>query len=280
MNGRRSAIRISTIPKVQTMVAPVGRSSSSERNTPSALTSVPIVQPIARRGPTCSEEAFRRGNQPAERESGVVNPVFALGQILHHQGTVDPGQHVVVQRIHLPECRPHLSRAQLQIARKRREGDVAFLRLDPLFAEGQEEVSARVRIDHFLEPHFALVHFERGRGTVGRVADSSHKVADHRNIGVQRFGRGSPRAAERWTAPLPRCIGIPSSHVAQHYKRRPEAIPGFVPQARGRTECLQRAGKLGLTYLARERRTRQTNKKARRNGPLLVVRIGRSPKRD
>src|SRR5207245_5895623 len=44
----------STPPKVQTIVAPVGRSQSTERYTPSAETSVPIVQPIARRRPMVS----------------------------------------------------------------------------------------------------------------------------------------------------------------------------------------------------------------------------------
>src|SRR5262249_55800744 len=51
---RSAAITISTRPNVQTMVAPVGRSILRERYTPSAETSVPIVQPIARRGPMFS----------------------------------------------------------------------------------------------------------------------------------------------------------------------------------------------------------------------------------
>src|SRR2546422_8178557 len=45
MNGRASAIRIRKMANVQTMVAPVGRSIFSERYTPSADTSVPMVHP-------------------------------------------------------------------------------------------------------------------------------------------------------------------------------------------------------------------------------------------
>jgi hypothetical protein len=44
-------MRIRTRPNVHTIVAPVGRSTLRERYTPSADTSVPIDQPIARRFP-------------------------------------------------------------------------------------------------------------------------------------------------------------------------------------------------------------------------------------
>src|SRR5436190_10000006 len=51
---RNAAITISTRPNVHTIVAPVGRSICSDRYTPNADTSVPIVHPIARRGPMFS----------------------------------------------------------------------------------------------------------------------------------------------------------------------------------------------------------------------------------
>ena len=44
-----------TMPKVQTMAAPVGRSSWTERKMPSAETIVPMLHPMARRRPMCSE---------------------------------------------------------------------------------------------------------------------------------------------------------------------------------------------------------------------------------
>src|SRR5437667_10225086 len=50
-SGLAAAISASTTPNVQTMVAPVGRSSCSDRYTPSADTIVPIDQPIASRLP-------------------------------------------------------------------------------------------------------------------------------------------------------------------------------------------------------------------------------------
>ena len=43
-------MQTSTRPKVQTIVGPVGRSRITERYTPRADATVPIVQPIARRG--------------------------------------------------------------------------------------------------------------------------------------------------------------------------------------------------------------------------------------
>ena len=45
---------IRTRPKVHTIVAPVGRSRRSDKYTPSAETTVPIVQPMARRRPMVS----------------------------------------------------------------------------------------------------------------------------------------------------------------------------------------------------------------------------------
>jgi hypothetical protein len=53
-NGRTAAMMTSTTPNVHTMVAPVGRSSTSDRYTPSADTTVPIVHPMARRRPIVS----------------------------------------------------------------------------------------------------------------------------------------------------------------------------------------------------------------------------------
>lgn len=51
INGRMSAITMSTSPNVQTMAAPVGRSNCTEKYIPSAETKRPITQPIARREP-------------------------------------------------------------------------------------------------------------------------------------------------------------------------------------------------------------------------------------
>src|ERR1019366_2627598 len=55
---RTRAMAIRTMPNVHTMVAPVGRSICSERYTPSAETSVPMVQPMARRGPILSAKSM------------------------------------------------------------------------------------------------------------------------------------------------------------------------------------------------------------------------------
>ena len=50
---------------MQTMVAPVGRSIFRERPTPSADTTVPIVQPMAKRGPFGVEHRTCAGRQSA-----------------------------------------------------------------------------------------------------------------------------------------------------------------------------------------------------------------------
>src|SRR5437588_12683710 len=47
-----------TAPNVQTIVAPVGKSSATEKYTPNAETSVPIVQPIANRFPMWSANSI------------------------------------------------------------------------------------------------------------------------------------------------------------------------------------------------------------------------------
>ena len=50
-NGRTSAIAARIRPKVQTVVAPVGRSKMTEKYIPSIETTAPMTHPMARRGP-------------------------------------------------------------------------------------------------------------------------------------------------------------------------------------------------------------------------------------
>src|SRR6266550_2298956 len=51
VSAHTPAISISARPNVQTIVAPVGKSILNDNRMPSAVTSAPIVQPIARRLP-------------------------------------------------------------------------------------------------------------------------------------------------------------------------------------------------------------------------------------
>src|ERR1700730_2308784 len=57
-NKWRTNMTMSTAPKVQTMVAPVGRSSSTEKYTPRAETNVPMVHPMANRRPIRSAKSM------------------------------------------------------------------------------------------------------------------------------------------------------------------------------------------------------------------------------
>ena len=65
----------------------------------------------------------------------------------------------------LPNAARILPDLRQQTARERRERDEALLEIDALFAERDEEVGARVRIDDGLERGFRLVHLEAPAGS-------------------------------------------------------------------------------------------------------------------
>ena len=114
---------------------------------------------------TCAVPSRKRpfgdGKNAAERKARVVDAVLAAHQVLGDQRPVDPGQHVVVQRVDLAERGAHLADFELQSGGQRGEGDVSLFQIHALFAEGEEEIGARVGVDDFLEADFAFVHFER-----------------------------------------------------------------------------------------------------------------------
>ena len=142
------------------------------------------------------EEALGRGKNAAERQARVVDAVFAAHQILGDQRPVDPGQHVVVQRVDLAEGRAHLADFELQSGGQRGEGDVALFQIDALLAEGEEEIGAGVGVDDFLEADFAFVHFERRRGASAVIAGGADEIADHADIGVEHLGGRAAGAAQ------------------------------------------------------------------------------------
>src|SRR5438045_8983265 len=49
------------------------------------------------------------GNNVLNRDSGIVNSILAAHQIARHQRTVNPGQYVVMQSIHLAKGGAHLA---------------------------------------------------------------------------------------------------------------------------------------------------------------------------
>ena len=108
---------------------------------------------------------FGAGKMRLERKPRVVDSILAADQVLRYQRPVGPGQHVIVQRVHLAEGRAHLADLQMQSGGQGGERKIAFFQIHAVFAEADEEVGARIRIDHFLKADFALMHFER-RGSV------------------------------------------------------------------------------------------------------------------
>src|SRR5262245_57484452 len=73
------------------------------------------------------KNAFRKGDDALDRDSGVVNAVLAANQVLRDQRTVYPWQDMVVHRVHFAERRSHLAHLGDEALRERREGDIAFL---------------------------------------------------------------------------------------------------------------------------------------------------------
>ena len=88
----------------------------------------------------------------------------------------------------LPNARAHLADLHQQAARQRRERDEALLDAH-LFAEGEEEVGARVGIDDRLKRRLGFVQLE-GRLAARWRSDGAEEVADHRDVGIEDLGRG------------------------------------------------------------------------------------------
>ncbi len=101
-----------------------------------------------------------------------------------------------MERVDFAEGGAHFAGLQLEADGEGGEGDIAFLEVDAVLAEAEEEVGAGVGVDDLLHADFALVHFEGGRVAVGRISGVADKIADHRDIWVERFGGRSAGAAE------------------------------------------------------------------------------------
>ena len=122
---------------------------------------------------------------------GVADSLLAADQVVGHQRTIRPRQHVVVQRVHLAERRAHL--ADLRTSRPPGSaGNVMkpSSSSTPSSPNDDEEVGARVRIDDRLKRRLGLVHLER-RLRVHRVASGrAQEVADDGDVGVEHLRRG------------------------------------------------------------------------------------------
>ena len=144
------------------------------------------------------EESFGRRDDPAHRESGIVDAILAAHQILGHQRTVGPGKHVIMQGVHFAEGGPHLSDAQLEASGYGGESDKALFEVDSLFPEADEEIGAGVGVKNRLKRHLALVHFERGRGPAGGITRRSQEIANHGDVRVENLGGGAACATQTY----------------------------------------------------------------------------------
>jgi hypothetical protein len=70
-----------------------------------------------------------------------------------------------MKRVEAPEIGTHLPSLQQQPARQCSEGHEPLFNLDPLLANGQEEVCARIWVDDRLEARLTLL---QGEGLDGR----------------------------------------------------------------------------------------------------------------
>ena len=116
------------------------------------------------------EDLLGRRDDAAERQSRVVNAVFATDQVLRDQRAIRPRQHVVVQGIDGAEGGAHLAGSHLEATRESRKRDIALFQVDALLAEAEEKICAGVGVENGLEGHLAFVHFEKGGGLAGAVA--------------------------------------------------------------------------------------------------------------
>src|SRR4051794_25857416 len=78
---RTAARRRRVIPKVATMVAPVGRSRTKERATPPAETRAPMPQPIARRTPKRSEKSMAATEGTIRKQKTRSTPATATDEV-------------------------------------------------------------------------------------------------------------------------------------------------------------------------------------------------------
>ena len=151
-----------------------------------------------------------------------------------HQRPVGPGQHVVVERVHLAERRAHLADLREQPARQGRERQESFFDVDALLAERDEEVGTRVGIDDGLERRFRLVERERRIGRHLIAAGRAEEIADDRHVGVedlraahggsihrQRAARSARRPPRRAAPRRP----APAATAAPAWRRRPAPVP-------------------------------------------------------
>src|SRR6266403_170446 len=133
---------------------------------------------------------FRRGQEPRQGESGIVDAVFAADEIIGNERPIDEWKSVVVNGVDLAKLRAHFSDLQKKPGGERSESDIGFLDVYAGFAKGNESVGARVGIDDGLQADFGFVQFERARGRNGVASCGADEVTNQADIGIEELGVG------------------------------------------------------------------------------------------
>jgi hypothetical protein len=135
------------------------------------------------------QEHPRVRNEPCDRDPGVADAFLSVHEVLRDQWTIGPRKVVSVERVDLPECRPHLAGAHQQPSGKGRKRDEPLFQVHSLLAEGHEEIGPRVGIDDRLKRGLGLRHLQRWLGADLVVARRTQKVANDRDVGIEDFRR-------------------------------------------------------------------------------------------
>src|SRR5205823_425180 len=128
--------------------------------------------------------------------SGIVNSIIAALQIERNQRTVNPGQYVVMQSVHLAEGGAHLASLYDKPFGQRRKSKKAFFQVYSFFAKRNEEIGAGIRVNNRLQAYFRFMHLERRRGFKRVVPGANDEIADHADIRIQRLGGRAASATQ------------------------------------------------------------------------------------
>ena len=150
---------------------------------------------------------------------------------------------MVVERVHLPECRAHLADLRQQAARELGKCQEALFEVDALFSERDEEVGARVRIDHRLKSGLRFVHLERRSRTHRVPAGSAEEVADDGHVRIEDL-RAADRPAGRAVDGQRAARAAGALRARRHLCRRRLTGRRLRPRRRGRRAF--RGGQLRL----------------------------------
>src|SRR6266851_7549110 len=111
-------------------------------------------------GAAFEEPVLWRGQKAREEEAGVVDAVLPADQIIGDERPVNEREGVIVNGVDLPEVSTLLADLEQQASGERREGDVGLFDVHARFAERQEGIGARVRIDDGLKTYFGFMHLQ------------------------------------------------------------------------------------------------------------------------